>query len=563
MHVVGATGGGKSFFLESIIRQLIVRGDGICLLDPHGDLYHRILSFCAYLNTKRPELNLAKRIIPFDIAETKNILGFNPVQRNARVMTYQVVALMEAIRKSWGQTSFYETPRLARWLFNTAFAVVDSKTTFLQMYNMVNPGPDKFRPAITKRLSDPVIREEWEFLENLTFDKREGRIESCLNRLKPFLGHEVIKFILGQQSKTVSFESVLSEKKIVLVNLARQRIISEDDQKMLGTLIVNELLTAAFARPQNDRPPFYVCIDEFQKFVTKDICEILDGGRKFGLHLIIAHQFLNQLKEKDPEVYYSTLTNTRIKAVFGGLDDKDLDILAKEMYAGSFSPYIVKDEIWQTKYEPRETTRTIITESDSSSESESSGQVSHVSLASGEVYIPGSNFLASSEQQSTSHSQTSGESESRARQKSRSSGASRTEVPFFEYHAYKELSSRTFLSLEEQLYIKKAQMKRQPTQHFCLLAPDQEVQIGKSLTVKNLSVSDSEERDFRRTCFEESGCFSGPEEIRQEISSLEQQLLSETQETIEVDTNNTSRPKRAKKDKKKSPLRDLIGSEHD
>src|SRR6266567_7497034 len=104
MHVVGATGGGKSFFLESIIRQLIVRGDGICLLDPHGDLYHRILSFCAYLNTKRPELNLARRIIPFDIAETKNTLGFNPVQRNATVMTYQVVALMEAIRKSWGQT---------------------------------------------------------------------------------------------------------------------------------------------------------------------------------------------------------------------------------------------------------------------------------------------------------------------------------------------------------------------------------------------------------------------------------------------------------------------------
>src|ERR1022692_4531626 len=39
MHVVGATNVGKSFFLEGIIKQLIVQGHGICLLDPHGDLY--------------------------------------------------------------------------------------------------------------------------------------------------------------------------------------------------------------------------------------------------------------------------------------------------------------------------------------------------------------------------------------------------------------------------------------------------------------------------------------------------------------------------------------------
>jgi len=40
-------------------------------------------------------------------------------------------------------------------------------------------------------------------------------------------------------------------------------------------------------------------MDEFQHFVTKDMCEILDGGRKFGLHLILAPTF-HQLKEKTP-----------------------------------------------------------------------------------------------------------------------------------------------------------------------------------------------------------------------------------------------------------------------
>jgi type IV secretory pathway TraG/TraD family ATPase VirD4 len=76
---------------------------------------------------------------------------------------------------------------------------------------------------------------------------------------------------------------------------------------------VNELITAAFARRPDERTPFYLFLDEFQHLVTKDMCEILDGGRKFGLHLILAHQHLNQLKEKDAEVYYSVLTNARLK----------------------------------------------------------------------------------------------------------------------------------------------------------------------------------------------------------------------------------------------------------
>jgi hypothetical protein len=88
------------------------------VIDPHGDLYHRLLSFCAWLSLRKPELQLHRRVVPFDVAETQTVVGFNPIARNSRVMTYQVVALMESIRKCWSQASFDATPRLARWLFN-------------------------------------------------------------------------------------------------------------------------------------------------------------------------------------------------------------------------------------------------------------------------------------------------------------------------------------------------------------------------------------------------------------------------------------------------------------
>lgn len=75
MHVLGATNVGKSFFLEGILKQLILHRHGICLIDPHGDLYHRILDFCAYLNFEQPKLGLASRVISFDVAETRNVMA--------------------------------------------------------------------------------------------------------------------------------------------------------------------------------------------------------------------------------------------------------------------------------------------------------------------------------------------------------------------------------------------------------------------------------------------------------------------------------------------------------
>ena len=525
MHVLGATGVGKSFFLEGVIKSLILEGEGVCLIDPHGDLYHRVLDFCAYLNIERPDLGLTDRVIPVDIAERQHILGFNPIQRNARVKVYQVVALMEAIRKCWGQGSFQETPRLARWLYNTIYAVIDSGTTFLQTLHMVTPQANPYRREITKRITSPNIRAEWESLARKSEEKREDRVESCLNRIRPFVEHEVIRRIIGQHEDTINFHDVLGSGKIVLVNLARQGVISDDDRHLLGTLLVNELLTAAFARKAGERKPYYLFIDEFEHFVTKDICEILDGGRKFGLHLTLAHQHLGQLKEKDPEVYFSAMANARTKVVFGGMMDDDLDVMAKEMFVGELNPDEIKKEIWQTKFRPVETTRVIVSESESSGGSSSHSEVSHISLGQSASYIQGSAPWMATEPDAVmlTDSASSGSGESTG--ESWSAGRSSAEVPFYEMHEFRELSSVSFRSLEEQLYTKKAQMKRQETQHAAILIPGQNVELVKAPTLQELPISAVTREEFKEACFENAGCFKSPEEADLEVRVLEESLL--------------------------------------
>jgi hypothetical protein len=523
MHVVGATGVGKSFFLEGIIKRLIEQGHGLCLITPHEDIYERILDYCARVHVAKPELGLARRVIPFDISNTRQILGFNPVARNARVMSYQVVALMDSIRKCWGQVNFQQTPRLARWLFNTGYAIVESNLTLLQARHLVDTKPNPYRHAIAGRIRNPEIRAEWEWIMAQKMPVQDDRLESSFKRLREFVGHELIRLIFGQHTKTLNFPSVMQEGKILLVNLARRGTMGEDNQHLIGTLLVNELLTAAFARRQGERNPFFLCIDEFQHFATKDICEILDGGRKFGLHLILAHQLLNQLKAKEPEVYYSTLTNARTKVVFGGLMDEDLDVFSRELFTGELDPDQIKDEIWHTAYKPVETTRLIVSESESSGGGDSN--ISHEALS--QVFIPESGFLSGeSDRVAVSSGGAAGHNDFWQR------GSTSTQVPWYEYHESTELTSRSFRTLEEQLYIKKAQLKRQPQQHAAILRPDHHVEFVKTPTLNEFP--DSLRGEFLQECFESAGCFKSPEQAEREVSELEESLFA--RETIVINT---------------------------
>jgi hypothetical protein len=559
-ELIGATGTGKSFAMEAILKSLILQGAGVTLLDPHGDLYDRLLAFCTWLSLRKPELNLHRRVIPLDFGNTRQMLGFNPIARNARVMTYQVVALMEAIRKCFGSSSFQETPRLARWLFNVAYALVSGNLTFIQAQHLVNPAPNPVRSAITARIANPRIRAEWEFFETMKLERREEKIESTLNRIKPFVEHEVIRPMLGQYTKTLDFSSVLSERKILLVNLARQNVISEDNQNLLGTLIVNELLTAAFSKPPKERVPHYLAIDEFSRFTNKDACEILDGGRKYLITLLLAHQNLNQLRQKDPEVYYSTLTNARAKIVFGGLNDEDVDIISKEIFTGELTPDEVKDEIWHRGFEPVESTRTVRAYSSSESSGESSGDVSHSSLASGQVWIPGSDFWSMPTLTSTSRSSGSGSSRSNGHQSSSSFGSTETTVPFYEFHEYRELTSRTFRSLQEQLYMKKAQLKRQPNQHAAVLIPGQAVQLIKVATLRELPVTETQCEEFRHSCIETAGCYKTPLEAEAELTALEGILLLEARNAIVVESEKSAKVTPIERKTAKKSIWDRTGS---
>jgi hypothetical protein len=526
LHGVGATGVGKSFFLEIILKNLILLGHGCALITPHNEIFMRMMQFCAHLNLVHPELGLPQRVIPFDLSDTRRIIGFNPVARNARVLSYQVVSLIEAMRKNWGADSFEATPRLARWLFNMAWALVDANLTLVQGQRLVDNKPHPLRSAIVRRIKNPDIRAEWEFLMSpkSRWPSRDDPLESSFNRIRAFNSNEILRLILGQYTNTLDFPAILRDRKILLVNSDAPTVLGNDDRHLVTTCVVNELLTWAFARPLGEREPFFLVIDEFQHSATKDLCAIADEGRKFRIHLVLMHQLLHQLKEHDPEVYYSTMANARTKVVFGGLMDEDLDIMARELFVGELDTDEVKHEIWQTKYAPVESSRIVVTESESESGSESHTEVSHRSLAESTSFIADSGFLRP-EPQSVSLASGSSEGSTDGRNSGWSRSRSESRVPFYEFHEYKELSSVTFRSLEEQLYKKKAQLKRQPRQHAALLIPGREVELIKVPNLRDVPVSARQVDEFKHACWDTAGCFARPDDAEREIAALEARLL--------------------------------------
>jgi hypothetical protein len=106
--------------------------------------------------------------------------------------------------------------------------------------------------------------------------------------------------IIAQQKSTINFREIMDNNKILLINLAKGRI-GEINARLLGMVVVGKILMNALSRvdvPEEERKDFFLYLDEFQNVTTSSIAQILSEARKYRLCLILAHQFIGQLKEE-------------------------------------------------------------------------------------------------------------------------------------------------------------------------------------------------------------------------------------------------------------------------
>jgi hypothetical protein len=318
LYVVGKSGSGKSKLLELLIQEDIKNGEGIAVLDPHGDLVDNILRFIP-----KERINDVVLLNPADVEFP---IAFNPLEKIDDAYKMQLtVGFLDIFKKLFGDNWTYRLEHVLRY---TTLALLDSpNTTVLSILKMLT---DKnYRQKIVARIEDSVVKSFWvsEFAAwSEKFDAEA--ITPLLNKVGQFVATNMIRNMIGQPKTLFDIREIMDKKKILLMKVSKG-LLGEENSSLIGSMIITKLYQAAMSRAdtaEDKRTDFYFYVDEFQNFATDTFTEILSEARKYRLNLTIAHQYMGQLS---PTVRKTVFGNVGSMISFR-VGAEDAKILAEE-----------------------------------------------------------------------------------------------------------------------------------------------------------------------------------------------------------------------------------------
>ncbi|NDK10035.1 type IV secretory system conjugative DNA transfer family protein [Candidatus Gracilibacteria bacterium] len=295
-YIIGKSGGGKSVFIGYMARQDVWNGDGVCVIDPHGDLVEDVLEF---IPKER-----AKDVVVFDPSDTDRPMGLNMLDIIAtdpdirkREMDRAAMDATEIFIKIFGDEIF--GPRIQHYFRNGCLTLMEDEEDGGTLIDVPRLFVDEaFMKYKTRNLKNPVVKSFWEHEYANTGDReKQEMIPYFSAKFGPFITNSTIRNIIGQPKSAFNLREVMDNKKILLVNLSKGKIGALNAQ-LLGLIFVSKINMAAMSRadiPEAERKDFYMYVDEFQNFATETFGEILSEARKYRLALIMAHQFIAQI----------------------------------------------------------------------------------------------------------------------------------------------------------------------------------------------------------------------------------------------------------------------------
>lgn len=317
IYVLGSTGVGKSTLLERIAIQDIQAGRGLAVIDPHGSLISALLPHI-------PKWRLEQTLL-IDPADTARPIAFNIFRRgavpaaNTSLLASQILSVFKA---RWGE---FWGPRLEHILRMGLLATAEHpEATLLLLYQMLTD--EAVRERMLRHVTDPVVQVYWT-REFPSYSKalRAEALSPILNKLGALLATQAIRPMVAGVRSRIDWTSLMQERAIVLADLSVGRI-GEDAAHLLGSLLVSSIQLAAFSRTGTP-VPFALMLDEFQHAVTGSIPTVLSEARKYGLSLVLAHQYLGQVPSSIRDAIVGNV-GTMLLLRLGGAD---ADTLAPEV----------------------------------------------------------------------------------------------------------------------------------------------------------------------------------------------------------------------------------------
>src|SRR3989344_971199 len=303
MYIIGQTGTGKTTLLKNLAIQDIKAGRGLAVIDPHGEFVEDLLDSI-------PEERVGDAVY-FNPIDSKYPIGFNVLEVKDPEHKHLVASGLMAIFTKISANVW--SARMEYILDNCVLALIDTPGTTLMGIPRLLVDKE-YRRMIVANIKDPVVRAFW----TTEYEAWEPRFRNeaivpIQNKVGQFLATKMIRNIVGQPKSTLNIEDIINNRKILLVNVSKG-LIGEDNSALLGAMLITKIQLTAMERigtPMEKRHPFFLYVDEVQNFATDAFATILSESRKYGLGLILSHQYIGQLV---------TENSTRVReAIFGNV----------------------------------------------------------------------------------------------------------------------------------------------------------------------------------------------------------------------------------------------------
>jgi len=343
MEVVGLSGQGKSFFLEHLIRQDIKNGAGVCVIDPHGNLYNHIVDWIAENQIQRS----GRKIHLINLPEGKWSIGFNPLARRDLSIDARVGSFIDACQVVWGDDESAGHKTLAKLLRMVFTTLAHHNLSVREAALVSNIAYTAQRQALVEMIGDPGLSDDWAEIDALKDSERAMQFGAVQNRLRALRDTPIVRSMLGATDHLLDFRTCMERGDIVLANLNHKGKIDPKAANLVGALLTADMFNSCFGRDEHEakRQPFYAYIDECKKYLNPKVVDALDETRKYGLHYVLVHQRMRQLGKRDDEIRQGVMGGAQTKVIFLQELEEDTQELGTLLFGKLFDFERTKDKL--------------------------------------------------------------------------------------------------------------------------------------------------------------------------------------------------------------------------
>jgi len=291
-YILGQTGTGKSTLLYTMIMALLESGEHVSMIDPHGDLYDKVVQNMSDSNRENT--------IFFNPSSMEDIPGINFLQHDPSdpFQKSYVLNAIYVILDSLYDMKLTGGPIFIKYLQAGMRLVMETQGSLLDVIRVFEN--KNYRNELLSNIKDSDLISEWDEILNSGGESSFANISIYItSKLNEFRNNVILREILRKKERQLDFNDIMNYGKNLLVRLPIGSL-GERGVNLVGQIIFNKFLMTAFSRekiPEEKRLNHVLVVDEFHKFTTDALGKVFSEARKYHLSLVVANQTLSQLNE--------------------------------------------------------------------------------------------------------------------------------------------------------------------------------------------------------------------------------------------------------------------------